>query len=363
MKTAYRIISITLLAVTLAGSAAFGARIKDVARVAGVRENQLFGYGLVVGLAGTGDGVRMTKQTIANLLERLGINVAIGDINANNTAAVMVTASLPSFVKSGDSIDAVVSSVGDANTLRGGTLLMTPLKGADGKVYAVAQGAISLGGWSEKGGGGSNKKGHPNVGRIAGGASVEREVPAEIISQDNNIYLNLNNPDFTTAAHISDKINLRFGKGTAKATDSATIKISVPDASSENVVPFISEVENLQIEQDQVAKVVINEKTGTIVMGGDVTITPVAIAHGTLTVSIKPNTNVNQPLVPFAGGNTVVIPQSTTKVVENKVAFTRVSASDIVDAMNKMKVTASDIIAIFQALKVSGALQAELVVM
>jgi flagellar P-ring protein FlgI len=365
MKTAYRILSITLLTVILAGASAFGAvRIKDVARVAGVRENQLFGYGLVVGLAGTGDGVRMTKQTVANLLERLGINVAIGDINANNVAAVMVTANLPSFVKSGDVIDVVVSSVGDANTLRGGTLLMTPLKGADGRVYAVAQGALSLGGWTAKGGGGgSNQKGHPNVGRIAGGATVEREVPAEIISQDNKIYLNMNNPDFTTAAHISDKINLRYGKGTAKANDAATIQISVPDSSTDNIIPFIAEVENLQVEQDQVAKVVINEKTGTIVMGGDVTITPVAIAHGTLTVAIKPSTAVSQPLVPLAGGNTVVIPQTTTKVVENKVAFTRVSASDIVDALNKMKVTASDIIAIFQALKVSGALQAELVVM
>jgi len=363
MKTT-RVLAISFLILLITcGGAAAAVRIKDLAKVNGVRENQLFGYGLVVGLNGTGDGIRMTKQTVANLLERLGVNVSIGDINVDNVAAVMVTTTLPAFVKNGDTLDVVVSSVGDANSLRGGTLLMTPLKGADGKVYAVAQGPVSLGGWSEKGGGGTNQKGHPTVGRIAGGATVEREVPAEILSQDNKIALNLNNPDFTTASNISEKLNLRFGKGCAKALDAATVEINVPDESVSDIVPFISALENLQIEQDQVAKVVINERTGTIVMGGEVTITPVAIAHGSLMVTVKPTTEVSQPLVPFGGGNTVVIPNTNTKVVENKVSFTRVSASDIVDALNKMKVTASDIIAIFQALKAADALQAELVIM
>jgi flagellar P-ring protein precursor FlgI len=349
----------------MAGAAASAAvRIKDIARVAGVRENQLIGYGLVAGLRGTGDGIRMTKQTVANMMQRLGINVNISDINVDNIGAVMVTANLPAFIKTGDTIDVVVSSVGDANSLQGGTLMMTPLKGADGKVYAVAQGPLSLGGWAAKGGGGGgNVKGHPTVGRIAGGATVEREVSAEIVTQDNKIFLSLNSPDFTTATNVTKKINLRFGKGTAKATDGATVEVAIPDESTDNVVPFISEVENLQVEQDEVAKVVINERTGTIVMGGDVSISPVAIAHGTLTVTVKPTTEVSQPLVPLAGGSTVVIPTQNLKVQENKVAFTRVSASDIVDALNKMKVTASDVIAIFQALKASGALQAELVIM
>ncbi len=364
MKTALRMVCAAMIVVMTACAAASAAvRIKDIARVAGVRDNQLIGYGLVVGLRGTGDGIKMTKQTVANMMERLGINVDVSDINVDNVSAVMVTSNLPAFVKTGDTIDVVVSAIGDADSLQGGTLMMTPLKGADGRVYAVAQGPLSLGGWSEKSGGGQNSKGHATVGRIAGGATVEREVAAEIVSQDNKIMLSLNNPDFTTVTNVMKKINLRFGKGTAKAVDGATVEILVPDESTGDVIPFISELENLQIEQDDVAKVVINERTGTIVMGGDVTISPVAIAHGSLTVAVKPSTTISQPTTPLAGGETVVVPTSKLKVQEDKISFTRVSASDIVDALNKMKVTASDIIAIFQALKASGALQAELVIM
>lgn len=365
MRTACKTVMLTTLAALLACNCAFGAsRIKDIARVAGVRENQLFGYGLVVGLAGTGDGVRMTKQMMANLLERLGLNVSVGDINADNVAAVMVTANLPAFAKSGDTIDIVVSSVGDADSLQGGVLIQTPLKAADGRIYAVAQGSISLGGWqATAGGGGRAAKGHPTVGRIASGAIVEREVPEDPLAPDDRIVISLNSPDFTTASNIADAINLRFGAGAAKAENASTVEVNVPADLAANVVPFIAELESLQVEQDQVSKVVINERTGTIIMGGDVTIAPVMIAHGTLTVTVKPAYEISQPGAPFGGGETVVRRTDQVEVEEKKVALTRVSTSDVVDALNAMGVTPSDIIAILQALKVSGALQAELVIM
>ncbi len=354
--------AVTVVLITC-GVASASVRIKDVTRVNGVRDNQLIGYGLVVGLKGSGDGIRMTKQTVANMLQKLGLQIEVGDINVDNIAAVMVTANLPAFVRPGETIDVVVSSVGDADSLQGGTLLMTPLKGPDGRAYAVAQGPVSLGGWNAQGGGAQNTKGHPTVGRIPGGANVEREVPSEITVIDGKILFGLNNPDFGMAANVADGIDKVFGKGSAKAIDPATVEVKVPEKYIGDLVPFIADVGNLQVEQDQIAKVVINEKTGTIVMGGDVTVTPVAIAHGALTVTIKPVTSVSQPGVPLAGGSTAVTTQRNVKVKENKVSFTRVSSADIVDALNKMEVTPSDIIAIFQALKASGALQADLIVM
>ncbi|HOO57226.1 MAG TPA: flagellar basal body P-ring protein FlgI [bacterium] len=363
MKTAFRTITIAGMILLLATVGAFSARIKDIAKVSGVRQNQLVGYGLVVGLAGTGDGVRMTKQTVANMLEKMGVNVDIGDINVDNAAAVMVTANLNAFTKSGHTIDVVVSSIGDADSLQGGTLIMTPLKGADGRVYAVAQGPVSLGGWSAGRAGGRQSKGHPTVARISDGATVEREVPADFLGPRERIILNLNNPDFTTAANLSDKVNMRFGPGTAKAIDSSSIEVKVPDDLIDDVVPFMAEIEAIEVEQDQISKVVINERTGTIVMGGDVTITPVAVAHGTLTVTVKPDFEISQPDTPFGGGETVVAKRPNIEAEEKQVSFTRVSTSDIVDALNAMGVTPSDIIAILQALKVSGALQAEIVVM
>jgi len=357
-------ILITAAVAIIAASNAFGAvRIKDLAKVEGVRENQLFGYGLVVGLAGTGDRVNMTKQTVANMMERLGIVVNVQDINVDNVAAVMVTASLPAFVKPGDNIDVVVSSLGDADSLQGGTLVMTPIKGADGRVYAVAQGPLSIGGWTAGGAGaGRDTKGHPTVARIPGGATVEREVAAELVVGD-SVHLSLNNPDFTTATNVVDGINRQFGPKTAKALNASTIEIVPPAKSVDNMIPFLSQIENIMIEQDQVNRVVINEKTGTIVMGGDVTITPVAIAHGSITVTIKPRTEIFQPDTPFAGGGTVAVENVDLDVTEQKVSFSRVSTSDVVDAMNKLGVAASDIIAILQALKAAGALQAEIVLM
>lgn len=363
MKPVLTKIIMLLLAVGITTSAYGTVKLKDIAKVEGVRENQLFGYGLVVGLAGTGDGVRMTKQTIANMLERLGLVVEINDVNADNVAAVMVTATLPSFIKPGDTIDVVVSSIGDADSLQGGTLILTPLKGADGNVYAVAQGAVSIGGWNAGGaGGGRNSKGHPTVARVPNGATVENTVPAEFIFGD-KIFLSMNNADFTTASNIVDGINFRFGRNSAKALNSSTIEITPPQSALDNIVPFIAELENIQVDQDQVSKVVINEKTGTIVMGGDVSITPVAIAHGTLTVMIKPRTEIFQPDTSFTMGETVVAQNEDINTEEKEVTFSRVSTGDVVDALNKMGVTASDIIAILQALKMAGALQAEVITM
>lgn len=363
MKPVLKKITMVLLAVMVTAVTAHGAvRIKDIAKIEGVRENQLFGYGIVVGLAGSGDGVRMTKQTIANMLERLGLVVDVNDINADNVAAVMVTATLPAFVKSGDTIDVVVSSIGDADSLQGGTLILTPLKGADGNVYAIAQGGVSIGGWNSSSGGGKQAKGHPTVARIPNGATVENTVPTEIIFGE-SIFLSMNTADFTTATNIADGVNFRFGRGSAKAVNSSTIEITPPADALDNIVPFISELENIQVDQEQVSKVVINEKTGTIVMGGDVSITPVAIAHGTLTVMIKPRTEIYQPDTSFTLGETVAIQSESIDTEEKEVVFTRISTGDVVDALNKMGVTSSDIIAILQALKVAGALQADIIIM
>lgn len=363
MRTSLKTVLFTFIITAVAAGAAFGAvRLKDVARVEGVRENQLFGYGIVVGLDGTGDGVTMTKQTVANMIERLGLTIDVDQINVDNIGAVMVTASLPAFAKPGDTIDVVVSSVGDADSLQGGTLIMTPLKGADGNVYAVAQGAVSIGGWTAGRGGASQSKGHPTVGRIPGGATVEREVPTEVVDFD-KIHLSLHNPDFTTASNIVRAINFRNGSDIAKAVDAATIEITPPAGAIDDIVPFIADLENIPVEQDQVSRVVINEKTGTIVMGGDVTISPVAIAHGTLTVKVKPQTDVYLP-GPFTDvDEATVVESDDIEAEEKKVAFSRVSTGDVVDALNKMGVTASDIIAILQALKASGALQAEIITM
>ncbi len=363
MRTSIKVVLTAIFAITITATTTLGAvRLKDIARVEGVRENQLLGYGIVVGLDGTGDGITMTKQTVANMIQRLGLTLDINQINVDNIGAVMVTANLPAFAKPGDTIDVVVSSVGDANSLQGGTLIMTALKGADDRVYAVAQGPVSLGGWTTGKGGANKKKGHPTVGRIPDGATVEREVPTEILEND-RLFLTLHNPDFTTASNIVRAINFRNGNDIAKAVDPSTIEIIPPADAIDDIVPFIADLENIPVEQDQVARVVINEKTGTIVMGGDVTISPVAIAHGTLTITVKPQTDVYLP-GPFTDVNkATTVETNDVTAEEKKVAFNRVSTGDVVDALNKMGVSASDIIAILQALKVSGALQAEVITM
>ncbi len=363
MKKTMIAVTTALMITIIATSAAAAVRLKDIAHFEGVRSNQLLGYGLVVGLAGTGDGVTMTKSAMANMMNRLGLTMKIDEINTDNLAVVLVTADLPPFVNEGDLLDVTVSSIGDAESLQGGVLVMTPLKGADGNVYAVAQGPVSVGGFSASGGGGNKKKGHPTVARIPSGASVEKIVPTEFMA-GGKVKLILNAPDFTTATDAVKAINSRFGEGTARANDASMIVITPADKFQKDIVPFISDVENITIEkQDLVSKIVINEKTGTIVMGGNVPVSPAAIAHGSLTVTIKPERVI-------AGGSGGLIPstpqqftdtQVTTE--EKQVSFSRITSEDVVKALNELGVTASDIIAILQALKTAGALQAEIITM
>lgn len=361
-KTFAAAVVIAALAAAVCAPALASSRIKDIARVQGVRENQLVGYGLVVGLNGTGDGIEMTYQAMVNLLDRMGINVDIGDVNVDNVAAVMVTTNLPAFVRPGDRIDVVVSSIADSDSLQGGTLVMTPLKAPNGEVYAVAQGPVSIGGYSAGAGAGgaSQQKAFPTTGRIPSGAIVEKAVPASFVEQD-SIFLSLHNPDFSTAAALAAVLNQEFGK-VATALDPSTIEVKVPEKYIDDVVPFIAKVEQLNVSQDEVAKVVINERTGTIVMGAEVSVSPVAIAHGSLTVTVKPAYDKLIP-APFTPGVAEALPVPELEVKEEKATFTRVTTEDIVKALNAMGVKPSDVIAIFQALKAAGALQAELIIM
>lgn len=337
-------------------------RIKDIARVQGARDNQLMGYGLVVGLNGTGDSGSnaFTSAALTNMLQRMGISVDSGKLRVKNVAAVMVTADIAPFVKSGDRIDVTVCSLGDASSLQGGMLLQTALSGADGKVYAVAQGSISLGGYSAAGAGASKTSGHPTVGRIPGGALVEAEIPMAITDR-NVLTLTLNNPDFTTAARMSAAINGKL-PGIAHARDAATVDLAVPKEYEMRLVELVATVDDLTLTPDSPAKVVINERTGTVVVGGNVTVAPVALAQGNLTVSIDTALLVSQPS-PFSNGTTVSEKVNTIDAGEPQVSFMQVQGSsvdDLVRTLNAMKVSPRDVIAILQAMKQAGALQAEL---
>ena len=383
-----RIIPVVLLSCLLFPSSGFTARIKDIASVEGIRANQLFGYGLVIGLNGSGDkgGTTFTIQGLANMLDKMGIHVGPQDIKVNNVAAVMVSATLPPFARVGKKIDVTISSIGDAKSLYGGTLLLTPLKGVDGKVYAIAQGAISVGGFSAGGAaGGGVTKNHPTVGSISGGATVEREI-ALSLKDRRELTIALHNPDFVTAVRVSDVISSRFGTGFTKAVDPGTLKIKVPQKYRENVVNLIAEIGNLQVTPDTVAKVIVNEKTGTVVIGDKVRITKVAVAHGNLSIQIKETKEVSQAL-PFApenrgrrgpvqtdegtivapGGSTVVAPDSDVTVSEENRRLHLVpegkTIGELVRALNAIGVTPRDLITILQALKAAGALQAELEIM
>lgn len=349
--------------VSVSTSAARLVRIKDITRPAGARENQLLGYGLVVGLAGTGDGRQtvFTTQMIANMLQRFKIAVSPQEIKIGNVAAVMIVAQLPPFVKSGDRIDVVASSVGDASSLQGGILLQTPLQGADGRTYAVAQGAVSIGGFSSEGAGAKVMKNHPTVGRIPGGALVEAEVPMPLIT-DGILTLSLNHPDFTTATRIADAINRSLAPDAAHARDEATVDIRVPASYAGRTTELVADVGKLGVEPDATAKVVINERTGTIVVGGAVKITPVAVAHQGLSVRITTDYSVSQPK-PMTDGVTVVTPKTAIETEEKEASLLKVGGGtieELVKSLNAIHVTPRDIIAILQAIKESGALQAEL---
>ena len=340
------------------------ARIKDIAKVQGVRENELFGYGLVVGLQGTGDRaqVTFTIQAVVSMLKKLGITVPAERLTLKNVAAVMVTGKLPPFAKMGSTLDVTVSSVGDATNLQGGTLLLTPLQAADGQIYAVGQGQISIGGFNFEGGGGEKtQKNHPTVGRVPNGAIVERE-PSTDFLKSNQLLLVLNNPDFTTALRMAQAVGKSLGTDT-RAKDASTVEVRVPDAYLSNPVELIAAVEQVSLVPDMSAKIVVNERTGTIIMGSQVRISTVAVAHGSLSVQIRAEQQVSQP-APFSQGQTTVVPKTEVEVHEGKNRFNlvdeAVSIGDLIQALNALGVTPRDIIAILQAIKAAGALQGEL---
>ncbi len=385
IKKTWLTITCILLCVIFADSV-HAARIKDIASIGGVRDNQLIGYGLVVGLNGTGDDVKngFTKETLINMLSRQGIAIPKDkDVKANNIAAVMVTAKFPPFAKQGTRIDVDVSSIGDAKSLQGGTLPMTPLRGADGEIYAVAQGAVTIGGFAAGGAaGGGITKNHTTAGRITNGATVEKELLYEF-EKTRVLSINLYQPDFTTSTYLANAINNAVQNVEAKLVDSSSVSLEIKKNPGMNIVQLVSLIENLDVPVDSVAVVVMNEKTGTVVMGENVRISTVAIAHGNLSIQIKEEKKVSQPL-PFApappaggapteakggvivapGGQTVVTPESQVSVAEEKkqllVVPRGVTIQEVVRALNAIGVSPRDLITIMQAIKAAGALQADL---
>lgn len=352
----------------LTGADSWAARVKDIAGVKGARPNQLSGYGLVVGLNSSGDDKKteFTFQSLTNMMKRMGIEIDKKKVKLDNVAGVMVTATLPPFAKVGTRIDVVVSSMGNATDLQGGTLLLTPLNAPDGHVYAVAQGPISTGGFSAGGdAGGGVQKNHPTVAYIPGGAIVEKNVQLNLL-EDEAIALNLNSPDFTSSLRLTRVINQGLGGELAQPIDGGTVKVKVPPAFQNSLVEFISLVENMQIAPDTIAKVVLNERTGTIIMGENVRISTVAVSHGNLSIIVKENKDVSQPLPFSERGRTVVTPDTEVEVIEEDARLIVVSEGvnlrEVVNGLNAIGVSPRDLISIFQVIRASGALQAELVI-
>ncbi len=357
-----------LLAISVAGDAFATSRLKDLIDVEGVRENQLIGYGLVVGLNNTGDSLNnspFTKQSLQAMLERLGVNIRGAQLRTGNVAAVMVTANLRAFSTQGTRLDVVVSALGDAKSLQGGTLLVTPLLGADGNVYAVAQGTVAVAGFQAEGDAAKIIRGVPTVGRISNGALVEREIDFAL-NRMTTVRLALRNPDLTTAKRIAGAINDFMGSPVAELIDRATVAITVPPKYKGNLVSLLTEIEPIVIEPDQPAKVVIDERSGIIVMGRDVRVSTVAVAQGNLTVTITEQPQVSQPN-PFTKGRTQVVPRTNIQVQEDGRKFglvsEGVSLKELVDGLNALGVGPRDLISILQAIKASGAIQAEIEVM
>lgn len=360
-------LSLTLLA-TAALPAAAAVRIKDIVDIEGVRDNMLVGYGLVVGLRGTGDTLRnspFTQQSLIGMLERMGVNTRSASLGTKNVAAVMVTATLPPYAAQGTRVDVAVGAMGDATSLQGGTLLVTPLVGADGEVYAVAQGPIAIGGFSAGGQASNVTQGVPTSGRIASGAIVEREIEFALAELP-VIRISLRNPDFTTAQRVAAAINTRL-HGAAQATDPASVMLRMPPERRGDVVGLMNEIEQLRVEPDQRARVVIDEKTGVIVMGENVRISTVAVAQGNLTVRITETPQVSQPNA-FSQGQTQVVPRTDVQVEQNSdkrlaVMPAGVSLQELVQNLNALGVGPRDMISILQSIKAAGALQAEIDVM
>ncbi len=353
-----------LLCAALCSPAASGAsRLKDLASFEGMRDNQLVGYGLVVGLAGTGDRRQavFAAQSLTNLLQRMGVSVDPGALTVKNTAAVMVTATLPPFAQPGTRIDVTAAALGDAPNLQGGLLVLTSLRGANGQVYAVAQGAVVTGGFSAGKGGTSQTVNHPTVGRVPNGAIVERAPPS--VAPGEHLKLQIKQADFTTAARVSAAINKRFTAQTAKAENSALVNVSVPEEFRGKPIEFMAELEVLTVEVDRAARVIVNERTGTVVMGKEVRISPVAILQGNLNVEIKTLLDVSQP-APLSQGKTTVTPEIAVDAKEEKarnvVLKQGATIEELVRALTAIGSTARDIVAILQSLKAAGALEAEL---
>lgn len=379
---------VVLAAMLILTSTLFAARIKDIAAIGGVRDNQLIGYGIVVGLAGTGDDLTknvFTQESLINMMSRQGLYMKdkSSTIKSDNVAAVMVTASLPPFAKIGTKIDVVVSSLGSAKSLLGGTLLLTPLRGVDGEVYAVAQGAVTVGGFSASGASGGVSKNHTTAGSISNGAFVEKELKYDF-DQRRALVINLQRPDFTTASRMATTINKTITFVEAKQIDSFSVSVKAREEYEGSLSELVYFIESLDVPVDTTAVVMLNEKTGTVVMGDNVRISTVAIAHGNLSIQIKEDAKVSQPL-PFAptppsdgsspasgpggtsiapGGQTVVIPQTTVNVAEEKKHLLLVPQGptiyDVVKALNSLGVSPRDLITILQAIKAAGALQADL---
>lgn len=368
--TALRPIALAMLACLVHAAlspAGAAPRIKDLVDFEGVRENQLVGYGLVVGLNGSGDSLRntpFTRQSLQAMLERLGVNTRDANVNTNTVAAVMVTANLPPFSTQGTRIDVSVSALGDATSLQGGTLLVTPLHGADGEVYAVGQGSVAVAGFNVRGEAASITRGVPTVGRIANGAIVEREI-AFALKHQRSLRLALRNADLTTAKRIAASINAYTAKTIATTLDPGTVRLELPASYKGGIVDMLMEIEQLRIEPDQVAKVVIDESSGIIVMGRDVQVSTVAIAQGNLTVTVTETPQVSQP-APFAErGETVVVPRTQVTAddeSEHRLAVVEgaVTLRQLVDGLNALGIGPRDMISILQAIKAAGALQAEI---
>jgi flagellar P-ring protein precursor FlgI len=360
LKTA--IIAVALL--TTIPPSAEADRLRDIVEVVGARSNQLVGYGIVVGLGGTGDGTKaeFTLQSVSAMLRRLGVRVDPKNIKLKNAAAVMVTAELPPFSRSGQRLDVLVSSLGDARSLKGGTLIQTPLLGADRQVYAVAQGPLSVGGFSASGGGASKTSGHPTVGRIPGGAFIEKNLKA-VIDGGNNIQLSLKHPNASTAARAVSAINQTLGGSFASAPDPGMISVRVPAPYKGRSVALLAAISDLDVPRQTSAKIVINERTGTIVVGADVRLKPAAIAHGGLTVEIQQTREVSQP-APFSAGTTAVTGQ--TEVVAEvapgdlHLVPNTATVADLVNALNTLGVKPADLIVIFQSLSAAGAVTADI---
>ena len=358
------IVCAAALAVLASGEGQAGSRIKDIAYVLGVRGEQVLGYGLAVGLAGTGDTQRssFTVQSVTSMLKRFGITVPQTELRLRNVAAVMITATVPAFTKPGGQTDITVSSMGDATSLQGGTLLMTPLSGLDGEVYAMAQGSISVGGFDVRSSTGARVgKNHTAAGRVPNGATVERAI-ATSFGDTTKVSLVLHQPDFTTSKHIAVAINKALGEDLAQSVDANTVAIKVPPTQTQNLVGFISILESLEVEVDAIARVVINERTGTIVMGKQVRVAPVAIMHGNLSVEVQTTLLVSQP-PPLSQGTTQVVPQdkvvATEERAKNVILKEGATVEDLVRALSAIGSTPRDIIAILQSLKAAGALDCD----